>query len=92
MNPKPGVSHFTIWSVDGPSVQPADEAPWTKNRLGQVGPGSDECHWSHRANTIASSYSTGTSLGVSKHSMMSPYSAAVGRVGFFFVISVLVVA
>jgi hypothetical protein len=32
-----------LWS------RPADEAPWTKNRLGQVGPGSDENQWSQIA-------------------------------------------
>jgi hypothetical protein len=35
-----------LWS------RPADEAPWTKNRLGQVGPGSDENQWSQIANSV----------------------------------------
>ena len=40
-----------------------------KNRLGNVGPGTDENHWSHTANSRASAFSTGNCSGP-KHFMI----------------------
>ena len=80
-------------SPDGLSSQLTDEAPCTKNRLGQVGPGTEENHWSQMANSVASVWMTGSCRGVSKHFITSPHSAFVGRRGAPGVtISVVVVA
>ena len=39
--------------MPGISAQPAEDAPWTKKRLGQVGPGMEENQWSQMANSVA---------------------------------------
>src|ERR1039457_7694975 len=43
----------TIWLVEGLSVSPPEVAPWMKNRLGHVGPGSEEYQKLNSANSVA---------------------------------------
>src|SRR5262245_48586454 len=76
-NPWAGSIHpSSSWRV-GLLLQPADDAPCRKNRFGQVGPGSEENHWSHTANSAANWGSTVSWLGVSRHAMMLPRSSVV---------------
>jgi hypothetical protein len=72
------VSHSVISAVVGLWSRPFEEAPCRKNRLGHVGPGIDEYHWSQSTYSVASWYSTGSWEAVSKHCMISPTSAGGG--------------
>ena len=53
----------TMSSLLGLPSNPPEVPASMKKRLGQVGPGMDENHWSHTTNSRASAFITGTCSG-----------------------------